>query len=266
MKHLIQGSGQASAGPQCSGEIAGIAEPALSVRDVSHRFGAREALKGVSLEAPRGAFVALLGPNGAGKTTLFSVVTRLYHNSSGAIAIFGHDLRREPSRALAELGVVFQSRTLDSDLSLRQNLLYHAALHGIPRGRAHERVAALLDRVGLADRANDKVRTLSGGQARRVEIARALVHSPRLLLLDEPSVGLDPASRAAVRTIVRSLVAEDGLSVLWATHLFDEVLPDDHVVVLHRGEVAAAGAAREIAGGADTLEARFRTLTEASAP
>jgi ABC-2 type transport system ATP-binding protein len=245
-------------------DAAGV--PALSVRDVSHRFGAREALKGVSLEVPQGAFVALLGPNGAGKTTLFSVVTRLYNNRSGSIAIFGHELRREPSRALAELGVVFQSRTLDSDLSLRQNLLYHAALHGIPARPARQRIAALLDRVGLAERADDKVRTLSGGQARRVEIARALVHGPRLLLLDEPSVGLDPASRAAVRAIVRALVAEEGLSVLWATHLFDEVAPEDAVIVLHRGEVVASGPARDIAGGADTLEARFRALTEAGAP
>jgi ABC-2 type transport system ATP-binding protein len=258
--------GMAGQGSEEMGASAALpAEPALAVRDVSHQFGERQALKSVSLEVRRGAFVALLGPNGAGKTTLFSVVTRLYHNSSGTIAVFGHELRREPSRALAELGVVFQSRTLDSDLSVRQNLLYHAALHGIPAARARERIAALLARVGLADRADDKVRTLSGGQARRVEIARALVHSPRLLLLDEPSVGLDPASRAAVGTIVRSLVAEDGLSVLWATHLFDEIAPEDGVVILHRGAVVASGAARDIAGGADTLEARFRALTEAGA-
>jgi ABC-2 type transport system ATP-binding protein len=241
-------------------------EPALSIQGVSHRFGAREALKEVSLDVPRGAFVALLGPNGAGKTTLFSVVTRLYHNRSGSIVIFGHELRREPSRALAELGVVFQSRTLDSDLSVRQNLSYHAALHGIPGGRAGKRIVQLLERVGLAERADDKVRALSGGHARRVEIARALVHSPRLLLLDEPSVGLDPASRAAVASIVRGLVVEDGLSVLWATHLFDEIAPDDSVYILHRGEVVASGPARDIGGVAGTLEARFRALTEGKAP
>jgi ABC-2 type transport system ATP-binding protein len=242
------------------------AQPALAVRDVSHRFGAREALKDVSLDVPRGAFVALLGPNGAGKTTLFSVVTRLYHNRSGSIAIFGHELRREPSRALAELGVVFQSRTLDSDLSVRQNLTYHAALHGMPGGRASKRIAQLLERVGLAERADDKVRALSGGQARRVEIARALVHSPRLLLLDEPSVGLDPASRAAVAAIVRGLVAEEGLSVMWATHLFDEIAEEDGVYILHRGQVVASGPARDIGGAAGTLEARFRALTEGNAP
>jgi ABC-2 type transport system ATP-binding protein len=243
-------------------EISAAAAPALAVRDVSHSFGSRAALKGVSLELPQGAFVALLGPNGAGKTTFFSVATRLYHNKAGSIAVFGHDLRRAPSRALAELGVVFQTRTLDLDLTVAQNLLYHAALHGIPAREASARIAALLDRAGLAERSEDRVRTLSGGQARRVEIVRALVHGPRLLLLDEPSVGLDPASRAALGTLVRALVAEDGLSVLWATHLFDEVAPDDAIVVLHRGEVVASGCAGEIAG-AETLEAGFRRLTEA---
>jgi ABC-2 type transport system ATP-binding protein len=238
-----------------------ISVPALAVRDVTHRFGSREALSGVSLEVPRGRFVALLGPNGAGKTTLFSIATRLYHNRSGEVAIFGRDLRREPSRALAELGVVFQSRTLDTDLTVRQNLFYHAALHGMRRRDAGPRIDELLGRIGLSDRGDDKVRTLSGGQARRVEIARSLVHGPRLLLLDEPTVGLDLPSRADIVAIVRALVREEGLSVLWATHIFDEMAGDDTVVVLHRGRVVASGRAETISELCGTLEASFRQLT-----
>jgi ABC-2 type transport system ATP-binding protein len=166
--------------------------------------------------------------------------------------------------ALAELGVVFQSRTLDQDLSLRQNLAYHAALHGLAGPEVRARIAGLIAQAGLADRIDEKVRTLSGGQARRVEIARALVHGPRLLLLDEPTVGLDRASRADIVATVRRLVAAEGLSVLWATHLFDEVEPEDEVAVLHRGKVVAQGKASGIAaaaGRSGSLEEAYRLLT-----
>ncbi len=239
-------------------------KPALETKQVGHRFGSRQALLDVSVTVPQGRLVALLGPNGAGKTTFFSIVTRLYHNRHGGVRIFGHDLRRAPSLALAELGVVFQSRTLDPDLSLRQNLAYHAALHGLAGGEARARIATVLARAGLTERIDDKVRTLSGGQARRVEIARALVHHPRLLLLDEPTVGLDLESRADLVAVVRALVAEEGLSVLWATHLFDEIEPQDGIYVLHRGRVVAEGDAMGIIGaasGSRSLEEAFRLLT-----
>ncbi|MCS0496244.1 ATP-binding cassette domain-containing protein [Ancylobacter sp. MQZ15Z-1] len=235
-------------------------EPALAVTDVTHSFGSRKALDRVSLTVPAASFTALLGPNGAGKTTLFSLVTRLYDNRSGTIRVLGYDVRRQAAAALSRLGVVFQARTLDLELTVQQNLLYHATLHGMGFAAGRRRAGEVLEQAGLAERARDKVRTLSGGQMRRVEIARALIHRPRLLLLDEPTVGLDIASRAALLAQVRALVAEEGIGVLWATHIIEEILPDDRVVVLHRGRVRAEGRAGEISAGAGTLAAAFLAL------
>jgi ABC-2 type transport system ATP-binding protein len=240
---------------------AGVA--ALMVRGVTHRFGKVTALDDVSLTVPQGAFSVLLGLNGAGKSTLFALVTRLYDNVTGEIRVCGFDVRRQPSRALAELGVVFQSRALDPDLSLMQNLTYHAALHGIGRREAGRRADELLETVGLADRAKERVRVLSGGQARRVEIARSLLHSPGCLVLDEATVGLDIGSRESIVALVRDLVAREGIGVLWATHLIDEVLPSDHVVVLHKGRVLFEGgvpALLETTGRPGIREA-FRAMT-----
>ncbi|WP_349262513.1 ABC transporter ATP-binding protein [Geminicoccus sp.] len=222
---------------------------ALSVEKVSHAYGARQALQDVSFTIAPGSFAVLLGLNGAGKSTLFSLITHLYATRSGRVRIFGHDIGRTPSEALRLLGVVFQSRTLDLDLTVLQNLVYHAALHGIGRRAARERAQQVLARVRLVDRAADKVRNLSGGQMRRVEIARSLLHGPRLLLLDEPTVGLDIKARADILAHVRELVAEDGVSVLWATHLIDEIAEEDQLVVLHQGRLLAHGPAMQVVAG-----------------
>ncbi|HRO15356.1 MAG TPA: ABC transporter ATP-binding protein [Paracoccus sp. (in: a-proteobacteria)] len=240
--------------------------PALRIAHVSHRFGSVTALDDVSLTVPRGGFTALLGVNGAGKTTLFSLVTRLYANRSGVIEVAGFDLRRQPSQALRRLGVVFQSRALDADLTVEQNLMYHAALHGIPRAQARPRLAEVLAQVDLADRRAAKVAALSGGQMRRAEIARALIHRPEVLLLDEPTVGLDVKSRAEVLALTRRLIADQGVSALWATHILDEIGPADDLVILHRGRVLRAGPAQAIAAeaGGDLTRA-FLALTGAAA-
>ena len=234
--------------------------PALAVSGVSHAFGKLKALDDVSLTVDEGEFVALLGVNGAGKTTLFSLATRLYDNVSGRIAVFGDDLRIRPGPALAELGVVFQSRALDADLTVAQNLAYHAALHGLDRATARGRAAEVLAQVGLADRIRARVAALSGGQQRRAEIARALLHRPRLLLLDEPTVGLDVQARREVVRIVRDLAAATGVGVLWATHLLDEIDPHDKVVVLHAGRVLATETAARL-GGERGLAESFLALT-----
>lgn len=237
--------------------------PALEVLGVSHAFGRVVALRDVSLVVPSGRFVALLGVNGAGKTTLFSLITRLYDNTSGVIRVAGHDLRRSPGKALARLGVVFQSRALDGDLTVAQNLAYHAALHGIDRATTRHRSAEVLAQVGLADKAGAKVAELSGGQQRRAEIARALLNRPDLLLLDEATAGLDVRSRREVLALVRGLT-EGGVSVLWATHILDEIAPEDLVCILHQGAVLAQGTAGDLAGEAGLTRA-FLTLTGAEA-
>ena len=237
---------------------------ALAIEGVSHSYGSRPALADVSLSIPPATFVVLLGLNGAGKSTLFSLVTRLFATQRGQVRIFGHDVARAPGEALRLLGVVFQARTLDLDLSVMQNLTYHAALHGIGRRIALERAKGLLTRVELSDRADDKIRKLSGGQMRRVEIARALLHRPRLLLLDEPTVGLDIRARADILSHVRGLVAEEGVSVLWATHLVDEVSDTDTVAVLHHGRLLAFGPAQGVVAGAQAKDigSAFARLTE----
>ena len=236
---------------------------ALSVENVSHAYGARVALREVSFDVAPSSFTVLLGLNGAGKSTLFSVITHLYASRSGAVRIFGRDVARESGAALSLLGVVFQQRTLDPDLSVAQNLAYHGALHGIGRRETRAQQAIQLARVGLAERSNDKVRFLSGGQMRRVEIARALLHRPRMLLLDEPTAGLDINARAGILEIVRGLVADEGIGVLWTTHLVDEIRDDDHVVVLHQGRVLADGSSRSIvsAAGARSIGEAFGALT-----
>ena len=236
----------------------------LSVAGVSHNFGPRRALDDVSLEVPAGTFTALLGVNGAGKSTLFNLITRLYDNVSGTIEVCGHDVRRAPREALARLGVVFQSRALDTTLTVAQNFAYAGALYGLPPCEVRTRGAKLLERISLADRVGDKVRALSGGQARRVEIARALLHKPDLLLCDEATVGLDVQSRTDIVNEVHGLAAEHGVGVLWATHLIDEIRPDDRVVVLHQGKVLATGTAAEIAG-ASTLSEAFLAMTKGQA-
>jgi ABC-2 type transport system ATP-binding protein len=241
--------------------------PALEVARLSHAFGARRVLNDVGFTIQRGDFTVLLGLNGAGKTTLFALVTRLYHSKRGRIVVFGRDIRRDPLAALARMGVVFQQPTLDLDLTVEQNLFYHAALHGIGSRAAAPRIAVELERVGIAARRRDKVRQLSGGQRRRVELARALVHDPALLLMDEPTVGLDIESRRFLLDHVRTLCAEQGLAVLWATHLIDEAAEDSRVIVLHRGNVLAQGVVRDVVtgAGAPNLREAFDHLVHASA-
>jgi ABC-2 type transport system ATP-binding protein len=236
---------------------------ALLLDNVVKTFGAIRAVDGVSLKASAGEFIALLGPNGAGKTTLFQLLSGLFVPDSGRIEIMGHDMLHKPVPALAKLGIVFQQPTLDLELTVTGNLLFHAGLHGIPRAVAKARIESELVRLGLADRAHDKAGQLSGGNRRRVELARALLVEPRVLLMDEATVGLDPASRGDLLKLILTMRTERSVAVLWATHLCDEVPDADRVIVLHRGKVLADATPREfIAGaGAATIEQAFLAMT-----
>jgi ABC-2 type transport system ATP-binding protein len=238
---------------------------ALQVENLSYAFAARQVLHNVTFAIRPGDFSILLGLNGAGKTTLFALITRLYSARAGQISVFGHNIEREPLLALAQLGVVFQQSTLDLDLTVEQNLYYHAALHGMTRSEARPRIEEELKRIDLLDRRAEKARALSGGQKRRVELARALLHEPSLLLLDEPTVGLDMESRHFLLQHVQTLCRTRALGVLWATHLIDEATDASRVIVLHHGRVLADAPAHDITQPTETLKKAFDRLTRKQA-
>ena len=237
----------------------------LRANNLVVRAGRKTLLHPTSIALKAGECVAILGPNGAGKSTLFGLLTRLLALQQGDIRLAGQSLKQQPAEAMRQIGVVFQQNALDLDLTVRQNLQYHAALHGLSRRESRRCGDRELERFELLDRANDTVRQLNGGHRRRVEIARALLHEPSLLLLDEPTVGLDVASRRALNNHVRTLCAQDNLTVLWATHLIEEVREDDHVLILHQGQLLADGTGHAIckSEGTRDLAETFHTLTGA---
>jgi ABC-2 type transport system ATP-binding protein len=215
--------------------------PVLRASELHKAYNGKPALKGVSVSLRAGEMVALLGPNGAGKSTLLQLLTGLFTPDQGRIEVLGQDMRAHPARALSGLGVVFQQSALDMDLSVMANLLFHTDLHGIPRKTARERIDAQLAAIGLQDQAKAVVRSLSGGTRRKVELVRALLHRPRVLLMDEATVGLDPSSRQQLLDTVRGLCRDQGLAVLWATHLIEEVKTADRLLLLHQGSVRFDG-------------------------
>ncbi|WP_428353355.1 ABC transporter ATP-binding protein [Methyloprofundus sp.] len=237
---------------------------ALEITDLNFSYGKKQVLQDLNLTVAAGQCCILLGPNGAGKSTLFSLITRLYAHNLGDIQLAGFDIQKQPLKALAQLGVVFQQTTLDLDLSVQQNLRYHAALQGISRKKANLGIQEQLERLGMYERRKEIVRQLNGGHRRRVEIARALMHKPGVLLLDEPTVGLDVPSRQTIVKHVHQLVEEGDLAVLWATHLMDEIYESDKVVLIHQGAVKAQGAMTDIMqqAEADNINDAFFKLTQ----
>ncbi len=214
---------------------------AVEVEGLRHLYGSREALAGISLAVSCGEIFGLLGPNGGGKTTLFKILSTLMPATGGTVRVFGHDLLREPDAIRRHLGVVFQHPSLDPKLTVMENLLHHGHLYGLRGAMLRRRAQALLDRLGLGDRAHDRVETLSGGLQRRTELAKALVHQPDLLLLDEPSTGLDPGARRDFTNYLCQLREQDGVTVVLTTHILDEAERCDRVGILHQGKLVALG-------------------------
>ena len=222
-----------------------IGRAALEVDTLGFDYGSKAALIDITLSIDPAELVILLGPNGAGKTTLFSLICGLFSPARGSVSINGQPLSNR-TQALAPLGIVFQSQTLDLDLSVTQNLLYFCALQGISRKTAKSRISNALRRMDLHTRAHDKVRTLNGGHRRRVEIIRATLHEPAILLLDEPTVGLDIPTRAELLEYIRNLPTQHGCAVLWATHLIDEIRDIDRVAMVHAGKLHHDGIAKQL--------------------
>jgi ABC-2 type transport system ATP-binding protein len=240
--------------------------PLLQAEGLHKAYAGKPALKGVGVNLQAGEMLALLGPNGAGKSTLLQLLTGLFTPDQGRIEVLGHDMRRHPSRALAGLGVVFQQSALDLDLSVMANLLFHTDLHGLPRALARERIAARLDALGLGEQARSMVRSLSGGTRRKVELVRALLHEPRVLLMDEATVGLDPASRQQLLDTVRGLCRARGMGVLWATHLIEEVHGADRLMLLHQGTVRFEGSIPAFMAQAQGTDFQAEVLRQLGSP
>ncbi len=218
----------------------------VTIEDLTHRYGERAALAGVTLRIGGGEIFGLLGPNGGGKTTLFKILATLLVPTGGQVTIFGHDLAREAGHIRRHLGVVFQHPSLDPKLTVVENLHHHGHLYGMRGSELRVRARTLLGRLGVAERAGDRVETLSGGLQRRVEVAKALIHRPEVLLLDEPSTGLDPGARRDLIHYLGQLRDDEGVSVLLTTHILDEAERCDRLGVLHHGKLVALGAPGEL--------------------
>lgn len=230
----------------------------IDLREISHRYGSRDALRDVSLHLPAGAMYALLGPNGSGKSTLFRILATLLPPTSGEARIDGFDVRARRDEVRRRLGIVFQNPSLDGKLTVAENLRHQGRLYGLSGRELTDACNQWLGRMGVADRAADRVETLSGGLKRRAELAKSLLHRPRVLLLDEPSTGLDPAARGQLMESLAQLVSKDGVTVLLTTHLMDEADRCERVAVLDEGRLVAfdAPAALKSGLGGDVITLR----------
>lgn len=232
----------------------------IEISEISHNFGQKRVLDQINLSIKKGTFCALLGPNGAGKSTLFSALTRLLIPTQGTIKIHGNDIHKSPRPALSNIGVVFQQQTMDLDLTVLQNLRYFGKLQGMSGRDLNQRIDQVLTLLNMAERSHEVVRTLNGGHRRRAEIARSLIHDPKVLLLDEATVGLDPETRKSITDDMHKIAQTKGKTILWATHLCDEVGDDDQLVILYNGKILRNGQAHEIANGGNLLNV-FLSLT-----
>jgi ABC-2 type transport system ATP-binding protein len=220
--------------------------PVIAVCDLVHRYGDRAALNGVSFDVRPAELFGLLGPNGSGKTTMFRILSTLMIPIGGRAMILGHDAAKDPSRLRREIGVVFQTQSIDLKLTAAENLRHQGHLYGLRGALLTKRISEILERVGLADRAREKAETFSGGMQRRLELAKGLLHGPRVLLLDEPTTGLDPGARRDVWQYLRILRDQEQVTVLVTTHLMEEAERSDRVAILNQGKLVALGTPTEL--------------------
>ena len=224
----------------------GLSDAAIEVSGLRHSYGERPALKGISFTVRPAEIFGLLGPNGSGKTTLFRILSTLMIPGGGSARIMGFDPATQPNAVRQQIGVVFQSASTDVKLTAAENLWHQGHLYGLSGARLKQRIAEMLGRVGLADRANERVETFSGGQQRRVELAKGLMHRPAVLLLDEPTTGLDPGARRDVWQYLAMLRDEEGVTVIVTTHLMEEAERCDRLAILSEGELVAMGTPTEL--------------------
>jgi ABC-2 type transport system ATP-binding protein len=239
---------------------------AIGISGVAHHYGSRQALADLAFEIQESELFAVLGPNGGGKTTLFRLLSTLIPVQAGRISIFGHDLSAQAAAVRRLIGVVFQAPSLDRKLTVAENIRLQAALYGVSGTELRKRLDELLDQFALADRRNELTEKLSGGLRRRVELAKGLVHQPRLLLLDEPSTGLDPAARVDLWQYLRRLRQERGTTIVLTTHYLDEAEGADRLAILNEGRLVALGTPDELRGqvGGDSITVETNEPTQLS--
>jgi len=232
--------------------------PAIEISHLTHRYGDHVAIADLSFTVAASEVFVLLGPNGSGKTTLFRVLSTLIPLQQGDVNILGYNLRFEQDAIRRRLGVVFQAPSVDKKLTVIENLYHYGRLYGVLGGQLRRRADEMLARLGLADRRRDLVETLSGGLRRRVELAQGMLHRPRLLLLDEPSTGLDPGARSDVWQYLEQVRQEDGVTVVLTTHLLEEAQRADRIAIMHRGQLVALDTPTELqaAVGGDAITIR----------
>lgn len=235
-----------------------VADTAIDVSHVTHRYGSRTAVNDLSLQVKSGEVFVFLGPNGSGKTTLFRVLATLIPLQEGEITILGYNLRRDAVEIRSRLGVVFQAPSLDKKLTVAENLRYQGKLYGLSGSKLENRCDEMLTALGIADRAGDRTETLSGGMRRRVELAKGLLHHPQLLLLDEPSTGLDPGARSDLWKYLEQIRTQDGVTIVLTTHLLEEAERGDRIAIMHNGSLAALDTpvALQAAVGGDSITIR----------
>ncbi len=236
---------------------------ALELKNINYKYNEKKVLNNVSFSINQGSFFVLLGLNGAGKSTIFSLLTRLLNIQEGTIVINGHDIK-DYQNALNRIGVVFQEPTLDLDLTVRQNLYYYGSLKGLSFKATLKSVEHQLKSIGLEDKLDVVTKNLNGGHRRRVEILRALINKPKLLLLDEATVGLDVKSRFDILKYIRELVRKNGISVLWITHLFDEIENSDSLAMIKDGSIIERSNVSDILKKYDkpTIDELFHYLSQ----